>query len=409
MTTTRVWVENNRALAAGKRRALNQGGTSSTKTYSILQIIALIAQYAKKPTLISVVAESLPHLKKGAIRDFFNIIGETPENNPRYNMTDHVYRASKYGTVEFFGADDAAKVRGPRRQFLFLNEADNIPWEAARGLDIRTETFTFMDWNPSREFWVHEYESGGKMYPGWLHEPDSAYIHSTYLDALKVLPQSVIDNIESNRDKDPNWWNVFGLGLTGMVEGLVYPLFSQVKELPEQGQLIYGLDFGFSSDPAVLTRHKVFPQTLELYSEELFYELGLTNQDIGDLMSDLGVQKHSDLIIADSDEPKSIKELEQQGYNIRGVKKGPGSVEFGHQKVRQYKQHWTEDSVNCVKEQRNFRYMPDRTGKLTEKTTHYFSHGMDSRRYPVMYLSEEPEPETTTVVYDAMAGVNMDL
>ncbi len=410
MTTTRVWVENNQALVAGKRRALNQGGTSSTKTYSILQILALITQYAKKPTLISVVAESLPHLKKGAIRDFFNIIGESQQNNPRYNRTDHVYRASEFGTVEFFGADDANKARGPRRQFLFLNEANNIPWETARGLDIRTETFTFLDWNPVGEFWAHQYESGGTVYPGWLHDPTSAFIRSTYLDAKKVLPQSVIDNIESNRDKDPNWWNVFGLGLTGKVEGLVYPVFSQVKELPEQGQLIYGLDFGFSGDPAVLTRHKVFPQTMEIYSEELFYELGLTNQDIADLMTDLGVQKNSDEIIADSDEPKSIEEIRLLDFNIRGVKKGPGSVEFGHQKVRQYKQYWTEDSLNCIKEQRNFKYMADKSGKLTEKTTHNFSHGMDSRRYPVMYLSEEPEPESSIVVYDAMQNMeNMDL
>jgi len=122
-------------------------------------------------------------------------------------------------------------------------------------------------------------------------------------------------------------------------------------------------------------------------------------------MNDLGVQKHSDEIWADSAEPKSIEEIYQYGFNIKGASKGPGSVEYGHQRVRQYKQYWTKDSLNCIKEQRNFRYMMDKNGKLTEKTTHIYSHGMDSRRYAVMGFSEEPEPEETIIVYDSMEAV----
>jgi len=391
--TTRIYEENAAAWLSGKRRALNEGGTASSKTWSILQLLILIAENTKAPILISVVSESLPHLKRGAIRDFFRILDESPDNNPRYNKTEHTYTFGK-GRIEFFGADEADKVRGPRREILFLNEANNIPWETARGLDIRTAKFTLADWNPVSEFWAHQ---------NWIGQPENAYIHSTYLDAKDVLPEQVVADIESYRDKDPNWWNIYGLGLIGKMEGLVYPFFTQVETLPAQGELVYGLDFGFSGDPAVLTKNKVFAEAI--YSEELFYERGLTNQDIAQRMIELGVQKNSDIIWADSAEPKSIEEIYQQGFNIKGSPKGPGSVEYGHQKVRQYKQFWTKDSLNCIKEQRNFRYIADKNGKLTEKTTHIYSHGMDSRRYAVMGLSEPLEPAETVVVYDAMEQV----
>jgi len=386
---TRVFDENAEAWLGSKRRALNEGGTASSKTYSILQLLSLIAQHAKSKLQISVVSESLPHLKRGAIRDFFNILGESTSVS-QYNKTEQTYTFEN-AQIEFFGADEAAKVRGPRRDILFINEANNVPWETARGLDIRTNMFTFCDWNPVSEFWAHQ---------NWIGQPGNAYIHSTYQDAKHVIPQAVIDNIESNRDKDPNWWNIYGLGLIGKIEGLVYPLFKQVERLPSQGELIYGLDFGFSGDPSVLTKHKIFPE--EIYSEELIFEVGLTNQDIAERMVALGVERNKDEIWADSAEPKSIEEIFRLGFNIKGAPKGPGSVEYGHQKVRQYRQHWTKDSVRCIKEQRNYRYLPDKDGRLTEKTTHAFSHGMDSRRYAVMGFSEEPEPEEVIRTYDSM-------
>ena len=367
---TRVFNDNLIAYRSGKRRALNEGGTSSSKTYSILQLLILIAQKAKSNFLISVVSESLPHLKRGCIRDFYNIMGDSFEAD-RYNKSEHIYDFGN-GKIEFFPADEPSKMRGGRRDILFINEANNVPYMAFRELDIRTRLFSFLDWNPVSEFWAHE--------KGLINHSENSFVHSTYLDALAVLPPEVVANIESNRDKDPNWWNVYGLGLIGKVEGLVYPAFSQVEKLPEQGDLVYGLDFGFSDDPAVLTEHKIFPT--EIYSRELFYERNLTNQDIGNKMTELGVIP-SAMIFADSAEPKSIEEIFRLQFNIFGAPKGPGSVEYGHQKVRQLKQYWTSDSVNCIKEQRNFRYIADKNSKLTENTTHNFSHGMDSRRYAI--------------------------
>lgn len=321
-------------------------------------------------------------MKQGCIRDFFNILGEDKENNPLYNKTDHIYnRPGWKGKFQFFGADDDSKVRGPRRHILFINEANNIPWETARGLDIRTELFTILDWNPVGEFWAHEQ---------WL-EDVNAYDHSTYLDAIDVIPQSKVIDIESYRDKDPNWWNIYGLGLIGKIEGLVYPHFEQVDVLP-MGEVFYGLDFGFAVDPTVLVKNVILGD--KLYSQEMFYDKSaLTNDQIARKLKLLGINKEP--IYPDPDEPKSAEEIRQLGFNVVEAVKGKGSVEFGIQRVNQYYQHWTKDSLNCIKEQRNFRYIKDRiTGVLTDKTTHTWSHGMDTRRYAVASHKFVPSGES---------------
>ena len=368
--TTKLFKELLQAWVGGKRRFLMEGGTSSSKTWTALQFIQIVSEEARELLLTSVVSESLPHLKRGCIRDYFNILGESQDNNPYWSKTEFTYHRPVWkGITEFFGADDAGKVRGPRRDILFINEGNNIPWETARGLDIRTSRFTIVDWNPVSEFWAHEF---------WMDNPDTAYSHSTYLDAKPVLPAQVIIDIESYRDKDPNWWNIYGLGLIGKIEGLVYPSFQQVDSLP-QGPVFYGLDYGFSSDPTVLVKNVLIGD--KLYSQQMFYDYSaLTNGQIAQKLSLLGVKNEP--IYPDPDEPKSAEEIRQKGFNIQEAVKGKGSVEFGIQKVNNYYQHWTKDSLDCIKEQRNFRYIRDKqTGELTDRTTHQWSHGMAARRY----------------------------
>jgi phage terminase large subunit len=372
MKLTRVFADNAKAVRTGKRRALNEGGATSSKTFSILQWLILHSIYTDRPCLTSVVSETMPHLKKGALRDFQTIMGDA-WNPACWNATDSIYTFGK-GVIEFFSADQPGKQRGPRRQILYINEPNNgVSVESCDNLDDRTELFTFMDWNPCGEFFVHE--------RGMLNYPENVYIHSTYLDALDVAPQSYVNNLLAKRERDPNGWNVYGLGLMGKVEGLVYPFFSQVDALPA-GNVFYGLDFGFSDDPAVLICNVI--QGDNLYSEQLIYQRGLTNQDLAQRMKEIGLRTSYDEIWADSAEPKSIEEIHRYGWNIKPCEKGQGSVEYGHQKVRQYKHYWTKNSTDCIKEQRNFRYIQDKDGKLTEKTTHLFSHGMDARRYGVM-------------------------
>jgi len=394
--TTSIYERNARAWLNRKngiRRALNEGGTSSSKTYSILQLLILIAQHAKRKFLISVVSESLPHLKRGCIRDFQAILGDNFQE-ARWNRTDKIYEFGN-GKLEFFSADEPSKLRGGRRDILFINEANNISYDAYRELDVRTRLFVFMDWNPTGEFWAHE-----KL----INKPENVYIHSTYQDCKEVIPPELVHAIELNKDRDLNWWNVYGLGRLGRVEGLVYPLFEQVDSFDGE-EVFYGLDFGFSNDPTALARCML--RGNELYTQELIFETGLTNQDIANRMLELGIKKHFDEIFADSAEPKSIEEIYRYGFNIKGAGKGQGSVEYGHQLIRQYKSFWTKDSLNGIKEQRNFRYVQDKNGKLTEKTTHNFSHLMDARRYGVCGKLE-PKMVDSILVFDAMREFNLD-
>lgn len=391
MQTTIIYEKLAQAAVEKKRHIWLEGGTAASKTISVLQLLYVIGLGATKSLLISIVSESIPHIKRGCLRDWQNIVLAEAFDPVRLNKTDLIYDMGK-AKVEFFSADDPSKQRGARRHILFLNEANNVPYDAFRELDARTSLLTICDWNPTHEFWYHLNRLG--------EGSDSAYIHATYEDAKAVVSQRVIDNIIVMGQRDPNWWNIYGLGKLGKIEGLVFPIFNQVKELPH-GEIFYGLDFGFSTDVTALVKNVIVGDSL--YSQELIYERGLTNNDIADRMLELGVRKHADEIWAESAEPKSIEEIYQRGFNIKGAAKGPGSVSFGRQKLNQFHQFWTEDSLNAIKEQRNYRYLPDKDGKLTEKTTHQYSHICDdARRYAVVGKMELPEPQENIVVYDSM-------
>jgi len=395
--TTSIYEKLLQATVEGKKRHIwVAGGTAASKTYSILQLLYLMGEYAKSPMLISVVSESIPHIKRGCLRDFQKILGDSFDI-ARFNRTDLIYTFGSGAKIEFFSADDPSKQRGARRHCLFLNEANNIPYSAFRELDARTERLCIADWNPTSSFWYYENNLG--------NDPDSEFIHATYRDAMDVVPPEVIKNILKMGERDSNWANVYLEGRLGKVEGLVYPYFELIDELP-QGDAFYGLDFGFSTDMTALVKCVIVEDSL--YCQELIYEVGLTNQDIASRLDELGIKRHYDEVWADSAEPKSIEEIHRYGFNIKGASKGPGSVEYGHQRVRQYKFQVTKDSLNMIKSLRNFRYIQDKDGRLTNKTTHLFSHLMDAVRYAIMGKVEPLQAQPQRVIYDAMKLVDLD-
>ncbi len=355
-----------------KRRIFLEGGTWSSKTWSALQFLKFLCENSPLPLTISIVSESVPHLKRGTMRDFTTIMGDAMVDS-NWNRTDSIYNFPETASsIEFFSADEPSKLRGGRRDILFVNEANNLAYSAFRELDVRTRLFTICDWNPVSEFWYHQYGLGE-------HE-ENVYLHSTYLDALDVIPDSVKDDIQSSENRDPNWYRIYGLGLLGKITELVHPFFEQVDELPD-GDVFYGLDFGYLVDPTVCTAHVVIGD--KLYSRQVFYdETGLTNDQVGRLMRLRGVKASSE-IYADPSQPQSIEEILRLGFNIKPAMSGHGSVEYGLQRVNQFDQYWTKDSLECIKEQRNYRFIRDRKEELTDKTTHRWSHGMDTRRYAV--------------------------
>ena len=373
LDTSNVFSRNLKAYLDSKiKTIINQGGTSSSKTFSIMQLLVLIAQKNKTVDnlLISVVSESLPHLKRGCIRDFKNIMGAMWEDK-RWNKTEKIYTFDN-STIEFFPADKASKLRGGRRHILYINECNNVTKHAFDELEVRTYKKVFLDYNPVCEFWAHEL----------IGEDGTEYIHSTYLDSKHILEKycpEIVKAIEARRYRDPNWWKVYGLGETGALEGLVHPNFKIIEGMPEGGIHFYGLDFGFSNDPTALIHCCVLGDAL--VCDQLIYQKGLTNDEIAKKMISLGIRRNYDEIWADT-EPKSIKEIQLYGFNIKKVPdKG---IATGIQKVNQYRLYWTKRSVESIKENRNYRYIEDNTGRMTAKPMDMWNHSMDGRRYGVM-------------------------
>jgi len=383
--TTKVFNAILKAFNEGKKGILLEGGTYSSKTFSALQALMTFAAETPRKLDINIVSESIPHLKGGCIKDYFTIMDERIEVNPYYNQTDHIYNRPEWkGTITFLSADNE-KALGMRRDILFINEGDTLSWETAKELISRTNSFVIIDWNPRSEFWAHDY---------YMNDPKWAYDHSTYLDALNVIPPGKKEDIEDLGKKDPKYQSIYVLGLLGKIEGLVHPYFKQVDELPA-GINFYGLDFGFGSynplelvggDPTVLTKHVIVGDNL--YSKQMFYSRKpMTNDDIAREMELLHVS-YSDPIYPDPNEPKSAEELRLKGFNICETVHGAGSVSFGIKRVNQYYQHWTKDSTDCIKDQRNYKWIKKKDKESgreywSDETTHHWSHSMDSRRYAV--------------------------
>ena len=382
MKTTAVFTKNIRCYNAGARLIANKGGARSSKTFSILQLLLLIALKSPKALLISVVSESFPHLKKGCLRDFCMILeleGMREGVDYTYNRTDSIFKVGKC-SIEFFSADSPGKVHGPQRDILFINEANHISYEIYRQLAIRTAQTIFIDWNPAAEFWFEEEKLNLK--------PDTETLHSTYKDNGFLSPMQVRE-IESNKHNE-NWWRVYGLGLTGVYEGLIYSDWEQVNDVPAVVKSAWcGLDFGFTNDPTSLIY--VALQSGELWIDELIYEPGLTNPAIANRAK--GTAAKSLQIVADSAEPKSIAELKTFGLWMEDAKKGPDSILHGIEILQRYKWNVTSRSLNVIQELRNYQWKTDKqTGKQLNVPIDGFNHALDAIRYVALNKLDAAKP-----------------
>lgn len=371
-------------LSLKKRIRAVCGGTAASKTISIIQILIDKAQRDKSPTLTSITSESMPHLKRGAIRDFLNIMEEHNYFDPdRWNKSDFTYTFETESKIEFFSLDMPHKVRGPRRQRLFINEANNIPLETFDQLEVRTTDEIWLDWNPTSEFW---------FYTDVVNRKDVDFITLTYKDN-EGCPAEVIKSIEL-RKGNKQWWRVYGLGLLGEVEGKVYRDWKIIDDIPHEARLErYGLDFGYTNDPTVIIA--IYYYNGGYILDEVTYQCGLSNKSIADIFSN----QPKALVIADSAEPKSIDEIRLYGVNILGATKGQGSVYQGIQYVQDQRISITKRSVNTIKAYRNYMFKIDKDGRILndpDDTIHEWSNSMDAVRYGLTDLrpvNDEPLPE----------------
>ena len=355
---------------------INQGGTSSGKTYSILQNLFLHA-IENDRAIITVAGQDIPNLKVGPIRDAHNIIEKTEGLNNyilEYNKSDRVFTFVNGSIIEFKSYDDAQDAKQGKRDYLFLNEANGVSKIIWDELYIRTKNKSYIDYNPNNEFWVHT-ELIGKPNVTLII---SDHRHNTFLD------QKIHDKIEAI--DDPELYKVYARGLTGKLEGVIFRDYNVVNGVDPDAKLIgYGLDFGFSNDPTALVA--LYSHSGELIIDELIYERGLLNVRISDLMRELGVNGR---IIADSAEPKSIAELGAYGWQIEGAKKGPDSIRQSINTLKRYKLNVTQRSSNLKKELNGYKWKQNKDGKLDNEPVDFLNHAIDALRYASLNILDNP-------------------
>jgi phage terminase large subunit len=358
----------NKIISLEKKIRAVCGGTSASKTISILLYLIALSQSDKKPKLTSVISESTPHLKRGVIRDFKNIMqAHKYWDSNRWSSTDNIYTFETGSQIEFFSADQSDKLRGGRRDRAFMNEANNLTLDAFDQIEVRTKEFIFLDWNPTNEFWF--YTDIEPM------RDDVDFVTLTYKDN-EALSQEIIDSIEARKNRK-GWWKVYGLGQLGEVEGKIYKDWQIIDEIPHEARLDrIGLDFGYSNDPTAIV--EIYSYNGGFILNEVSYQKGLSNKQIADIIQ---TREGRPLVIADSAEPKSIDEISLYGVNIIPCTKGKDSVNQGIQFVQDQRISVTKRSVNIIREYRNYLWMTDKDGKIINKPEHQFSHSMDAIRY----------------------------
>lgn len=367
------------AAATRPRYISNRGGTRSGKTYSTMQFLHdLLRTCDKAGDITSVVSETLPHLKRGAMRDFERNLGHPLKMDPHWNASDLVYTYDNGAKMEFFSADAPGKVMGPSRKRLFVNEANHVPYETFRQLAVRTTGLILIDYNPASVFWgIEEIEP----------RDNCRTIVTTYLDNIDFLSAEQVAEIEANK-KDANWWKVYGRGEIGTLEGLIYD-FAQIDAMPagdEASSLVevYGMDFGFTNDPTAVVRLLVDTRRKIVYADQRMFRTGMKNPMIVEALRDDGTPPKVP-IYADCAEPKSIAEIQDGGFNVIACDKDAPTKSDKLAFQLQWMQGWdlrvTKASVDMIRELRNYMWAKDSSGRAMNYPVGGFDHALDALRY----------------------------
>jgi phage terminase large subunit len=357
--------------AATAAIVVNQGGTSSGKTYAIEQVLFCRACEVENQ-VITVVGQDIPNLKAGALRDALSIYNKSDELKSvvkSYNKTDRVFEFHNGSLIEFRSYADAQDAKSGKRDYLFVNEANGVEWSTFTELALRTKTQIFIDYNPNTAFWVHDNLLGRLGVELII----SDHRHNPFLE------DAVRNKIEAVKNDDPELWKVYARGLTGKVSGLVLTNWFLCDAIPPDAKLIAaGLDFGFTNDETGCLL--VYQKSGELWLDEQFYETHLTNPDISRRLTGAGVSKNTE-IVADSAEPKSIEELRRLGWHVSGARKGPDSVKHSIDILKRYKLNITRTSVNLRKEIERYKWRTDSSGKALNQPVDVWNHLIDPLRY----------------------------
>jgi len=362
-----------------KRIQVHQGGTRSGKTYSILlSLIELAYRNRNAGAVITICRKTFPALRATAMRDFFEVL----QNEQLYNPDDHNKSEGTYklygNLFEFVSVDQPQKIRGRKRNVLFINEANECTFEDWRQLILRTTGKIIVDFNPSDEYhWLYE---------SVITRDDAAFFKTTYLDN-PFLETEVVEEIERLKDADENYWRVYGLGERGVSRSTIFTHYKIVPTLPESYKpAFYGLDFGYTADPTAIV--ETFTDGHGFAIDEVGYATQLSNADIAKMLRDRIEDRR--VVIADCAEPKSIAEIRGHGINILPCRKGGDSVRTGISFIQSRPLLITERSVNVIKELRNYRWQEDRDARILNVPVDKHNHAIDALRYAITYNQSRP-------------------
>lgn len=377
--TGAIYHRTKQALDEGFKVVINKGGTASGKSEDLIRIILQEALRTDlKNEIITITSESYPHLDVGTIRMLENICapigwwGGTNWNKSKSVWTSPVNN----NIIEFLSADRIGKALGARRRLLFGNELNNLKLEVWDEMARRSEII-LADFNPTSKFWLED----------WMKNYDHVkIIISNYLDN-PFLSDTERGRIEKRAARDNNFRRVHIDCEYGIFEGLVFEGFTLIDEMPNEDYR-FGLDWGFTNDPSAIV--KVIETPDEIYADELLYRTGMLNRDIITFLEGSGIKKNYDVIVADSAEPKSIKELHMAGFNILPAVKGPDSIRKGIDIIKSKKLFVTKRSLNLIKELRNYSWQLDKEGKATNKPIDANNHLIDSLRYSLTTPKKQP-------------------
>lgn len=363
----------NKLLKLKKRKRVVPGGTWAGKTYNILAIE--IDYLCKVVSDTTVVAETIPAVKHGAFKEFIEIMRTTNRwNSNHVNWSERIYSFANGSTIQFTAYDSEDKARqAGKRSRLFVNECNTIPKPIVDALMIRTEDVIWLDYNPTAAFWVDE---------ELTDDEDAEWLTLTYIDN-EALPQTILDELLKRKEKAKtssyweNWWRVYGLGLTGSLEGQIFSNWKQIDKIPNDARLLgLGLDFGYTNDPTAII--EVYTWNDKRILNEICYRTGMVNNDISKILP------RSTIVYADSAEPKSIEEIKRTGINIKGATKGRDSINFGIQIMQNQEYLVTSSSINLIKEFRYYCWDTDKMGTTLNRPIDNYNHAIDAIRYHEM-------------------------
>jgi phage terminase large subunit len=363
-------------VRSDKKIIINQGGTRSGKTYNILLFIIFYYCLRNTKKIITICRKTFPALRATVLRDFISILRQYD----LYKQENHNKSSSEYSLfgnlIEFISLDQPVKVRGRKRNLLFINEANELFYEDWQQLLFRTSEKIILDYNPSEEYhWIYDKVKT---------RDDASFLKTNYLDN-PFLEKTLVDEIERLQYTDEQYWQIYGLGEKGISKAVIFN-YVEYNTIPSDAEFVaLGMDFGFTNDPTALV--KIYKKELNLYIEELLYRTMMTTNDIHNFLKNNIIDQ---TIYADSAEPRIIEELRRMGWSIRPSLKGKDSINAGIDLLKRYKLHIHKDSTNAIQEFRNYKWKEDRSGKLTNTPEDKNNHITDAVRYATYSILSKP-------------------